>query len=185
MRNLVLSNTLPAAQVTINEQKWGIVYKDLGWLESAVRRTDRKISETLKNGESMLHVCARDDAEEMCSTLIGSGYNVNAVDAFGQTPLFIALQKGHVEIVQILLDARANPNHADKNLNTPLMAAINANLDIKCDINIKLIEMLLKSGAKINQANKYEETPLKVACIAERTKIAKFLIDNGAVLENE
>ena len=185
MNSLALNNTLPAAQVTVNEQKWGITYKDLGWLESLVRRTDRKVRETLKNGESMLHVCARDDAEEMCATLIDSGYNVNAEDAFGQTPLFIALQKGHFGIVQILLNAGANPNYADKNFNTPLMAAINANLGIEGNNNIELIKMLLKDGAKINQANKYLETPLKVACIAERTKIAKFLIDNGGVLENE
>lgn len=181
----MLENKLLNKMLTENEKKWGITYAGLAWAENAARANDKKIKQKLKYGESLLHVGGRGNPEEILITLLKCGYNVNALDKFNQTPLFGAIQNGQLDICRILLDAGANPNHQDINGNTPLIAAVNANLDMKFKINIEIIKLLLKSDAKINLTNNEKETPLKAACQSERPEIVSFLKDQGALLEND
>jgi ankyrin repeat protein len=186
--------------LTNNEIRWGITYPQLGWLENIVKkaRREEKEQEALRWGETILHLAARNNCEEMCIALINRGYNVNATDDYGHTPIYTAIQNGSIEACKILLDAGANPNHQDKNGNTPLHKAVTVELDAPKKLNIQFIEILLKSGAEVNKENNIGETPLTASCptIFElkkndgcfkygRTKIAMVLIDNGGVYENE
>ena len=173
---------LPALQVTRDEVKWGITHKEMGWLESLVRDDDNREKGCLKDGESLLHVCARNnEAEDICETLIKTGYNIDATDRYGHTPLYAAIAAGNYEICEVLLNLGANVDHQDFNLNTPLHKAIAEN-------NIDIIKLLLLSGADVNKRNKYSETPLMLASDEEhmnkrpmsiRLELLKFLIDNG------
>lgn len=159
--------------VTNNEKKWGITYHELGWLENAIKKTKRLENKTLKHGESMLHVCARNfDGEETAQALIDSGYNVNAKDVFGQTPLFAAVGEGNIDMCLLLLHNDADINHRDKNLNTPLIKSVVNN-------DLKMVEFLIKHDADINHKNRYGETALKIACQESNVNLAKLLIDNG------
>ena len=172
LRNIV-DNKLPLEQLTNNEINWGISYKEMGWLISALRADDKKIKGHLKDRESLLHVCARNnEAEDICTTLISAGYNVNAADNYGHTPLYSAISAGNYEVCETLLNLGADVNHQDMNLNTPLHKAIAEN-------NIDIVRLLISSGANVNKYNKYLETPLKLAAQEERLDLCRYLIDNG------
>lgn len=41
------------------------------------------------------------------------GANLNIKDKNGQTPLFYAAKEGHLNIVEFLIKANANPNEVD------------------------------------------------------------------------
>lgn len=182
LKTSVIGSELPAVQVTNNEDRWGITYKEMGRLESLVRADDSKEKGCLRNGESLLHVCARNnESEEICAVLIRTGYNIDAVDSYGHTPLYTAITAGNYEVCEVLLNLGANVNHQDFNLNTPLHKAVAEN-------NIDIIKLLLSYDADVNKINKYSETPLKLASDEEhinnrpmsiRLELLKFLIDNG------
>ncbi|MFL0584624.1 ankyrin repeat domain-containing protein [Solibacillus silvestris] len=42
---------------------------------------------------------------------------------YGQTPLFIAIQHGNLELIKVLIKANANVNARDNKKQTPLMLA--------------------------------------------------------------
>src|SRR5215471_1221461 len=56
--------------------------------------------------------------------LLDHGANMEAADAKGRTALLLAAEKGHNEIIQILLGANANIEAIDKDGRTPLMLAM-------------------------------------------------------------
>jgi len=82
---------------------------------------------------------------------------VSQADEDGFTPLYIACQNGHLEIVRLLLEASAAINRAPQHGATPLyMACGKGHLDI--------VRLLLEASASINQAQENGATPLYVAC---------------------
>lgn len=66
-----------------------------------------------------LHWAVRRGHIEEVRTLAGRG-NLEAQDFLGRTPLHIAVLSGHEDIVQLLLEAGANPNAQDQWEVTPL-----------------------------------------------------------------
>jgi ankyrin repeat protein len=173
MNSLAIGQQVPGPAMTYNEVDWGITYKEMGWLINTLRAVDNKTKGVLKHGQTMLHISARNnDSEEICEALIKAGYNVNAVDDFGHTPLFTAITHGNYEVCGVLLNLGADVNHQDRNLNTPMHKAIAEN-------NLDIMKLLIRFEANINQYNKYMETPLKLAAQEERLELCRYLIDNG------
>lgn len=124
----------------------------------------------------------------------------------GVTPLILAIGQGDLEITKKLLDAGANPNIADAEGRTPLIAA-----EIRKELNIPLLETMLNSGADIHAISdsgftlfgwavenndmdvvKYliqkgvkidgteKERPLLESCMKGNYKMVEFLCENGA-----
>jgi ankyrin repeat protein len=169
----ILDINLPAKQVTNNEIEWGITYNEMGWLINSLKASNNREKGSLRNGENILHVCARNnESEEICQTLIDVGYNVNSTDDYGHTPLYSAIAAGNYEVCETLLNLGADVNHQDVNLNTPLHKSIAEN-------NIDIMKLLISRGAHVNKYNKYIETPLKLAAQEERLDLCRCLIDNG------
>src|SRR5438045_5390865 len=73
---------------------------------------------------------------------------------YGQTPLSWAADKGHVDVVKLLLNANANIEAADKYVRTPLSwAAEKGHVDV--------VKLLLNANANIEATdNEYGRTPL-------------------------
>ncbi len=88
--------------------------------------------------------------------LIDAGADVNVRNKYGATPLQMASQNGHTEIVKLLLAAKADVNAAHTNGLTPLwMASQNGHTEI--------VKLLLAAQADANAAKTNGETPLWMA----------------------
>ena len=105
--------------------------------------------------ELFLHACCKGDMI-VVEHLIGHGCSVSCLSFDGYTPLMLAAQEGHEEVVQKLILAGANLGMQDEQGNTALhYAAVHRH--IQCGIN------LAEGGASVSVKNKSFETPLALA----------------------
>ena len=94
-----------------------------------------------------------------------------------KTPLHHAASKGHLKIVQLLLESGVSANPIDKKGWSPLMAAVNGG-------HLAVVkEMLNISSVDINQVSFDGMSPLSMAVSLGDYKMTKFLINNGAHLD--
>lgn len=61
-------------------------------------------------GRTVLHVAAEYGDKEIILTLLEKGADMNALDSSGCPPVFLAMSKGHLEIVALMIEAGANSN---------------------------------------------------------------------------
>lgn len=94
---------------------------------------------------------------EGVTQVLAAGADPNAGDDVGYTPLHVAIQQKHVEVVQLLLESGADPNRADKHGNVPLWTAVQnwAHDD-------RILLLLLNKGADPRIANNYGRSPLSI-----------------------
>jgi ankyrin repeat protein len=96
--------------------------------------------------------------------------NIDATDAKGRTPAFLAAEFGHLETLRFLISQRADLNKANNIGTTPLyVAALYGHSHI--------VKLLLESGA-VNGANSYGRTPLHMAAFYGFTATVRVLLEN-------
>ena len=102
----------------------------------------------------------------------------------GRTPLALKINllpknkragKRFKDVVQLLLDAGADPRKADKDGDTPLIIASLCKYDQR-----EVVQLLLHRGADPNKADKYGHTPLCMAAYNGHKDVALLLLDSGA-----
>ncbi|XP_048249888.1 uncharacterized protein LOC124128376 [Haliotis rufescens] len=87
------------------------------------------------------------------------------------TPLFVACENGHIDIVRLLIEKGADVTAAAKDGCTPLHCACkNGHIDI--------VRLLIEKGADVSDAACY--TPLQCACKNGHIDIVRLLIEKGA-----
>jgi uncharacterized protein len=91
---------------------------------------------------------------------------------YGKSALWTAIEFGHVEVVQILIDAGLNVNEPGEYGETMLMRALNGKLE--------MVETLIKAGADVNKANDYKMAPLAIAAEQGKTDVVQALLKAGA-----
>ena len=124
-------------------------------------------------GRTPLYIALLREKSELAKALIADvGADVSVVDKWGRTPLYIVCEKGHTEIVQLLIDAKADVNMVDKYEETPLQIACEKGYT-------EIVQLLIDAKADVNMTDKYE-TPLQIACEEDHIEIAELLIDYGA-----
>jgi hypothetical protein len=94
----------------------------------------------------------------------------------GRTALMEAVESGHELMVQMLLEAGANPNAQDAQDQTPLHL-IASRLKLE---NSTPLELLLKYGAKLEMRDIHHQTPLALAAKALNMEAIRLLIKAGA-----
>eukprot|EP00833_Pecoramyces_ruminatium_P011921 jgi/Orpsp1_1/1185953/evm.model.c7180000096210.1 len=125
-----------------------------------------------ENEELPLEYAIRENSVDMVEFLIKDcGAEVNVIFESGYTPLILAISKGNIEIVKILINHGADINMM-KNSDSPLNLAIARNME-------DIVHYLVEKGANIYKSS-YSMTPLMNAVYYCNNKIAFYLIEKGA-----
>eukprot|EP00930_Biecheleria_cincta_P071221 TRINITY_DN58734_c0_g1_i1.p1 TRINITY_DN58734_c0_g1~~TRINITY_DN58734_c0_g1_i1.p1 ORF type:complete len:294 (-),score=47.04 TRINITY_DN58734_c0_g1_i1:107-925(-) len=77
----------------------------------------------LQNGSSILHLAVRGHMTDLAVYLVSRGVDHEAINEAGRTPLVQAAIKGLPRVVDVLLEARADPNHKDRSGKSALQYA--------------------------------------------------------------
>ena len=185
-----------------------IELEDLYLLETLLRK-GAKVNRK-SNGITPLARAAELNKPKVVALLIKNEATINEPNDNGETPLYIAINKGHHVVTGMLLSKSQDPS-GDANwkniLGTPLLhqAAINGNAAIvKSLINsggeieatdymentalslaaelghLEVIRVLIQSNANINHQNLKGDTPLMLASSNKKDQIVTLLLQSGA-----
>ena len=105
--------------------------------------------------------------------LLDAGADINQANTDGETPLFIAAQKGNLAVVMALLDAGADINQANTDGQTTFFIAVLAG-------HLTVAMALLDAGANINQAMNDGATPLLIVAQEGDLTLVTTLLAAGA-----
>ena len=104
---------------------------------------------------------------------------LNSKSSLGDTPLILAVKKGNIQIIKLLLNKGANPNEKDDENNwTPLYWAIN---NIYINNNYEIVEILIKKKSSLKIKDKFGYTPLHWAAKKNEFRICKLLINQRKI----
>lgn len=103
---------------------------------------------------------------------IALGASVNDFDAYGYTPLIIALMTGQVECAKLLMSKGADPNKPDLFGQPPLHWAIKME-------SVPLCKMLLERSAFPNTVSSYGEPLLVYPLLRKNFKLIEVLTHSG------
>lgn len=127
------------------------------------------------NGWAALHfACGGEQPLHLVQMLLAGRADPNRPDQEGQTAMFLAVMRNHLDLVRVLAEARANPNAADGEHQTALHLAAR-------DGNDELVECLLGAKADVNAEDQHGETPIEWARDLGHDALASML----AGLESE
>ena len=129
-------------------------------------------------GSTELHVASAFGYRPLVDELIANGLDVDAIDknCSQRSPIHFAALRGHSEVVQSLIEAKANVNARDVSGETPLhFSAINGDTEI--------IRLLVNANASINCKTNHGNTPLHYLASAGYVDGIKLLIEAGANLD--
>lgn len=124
-----------------------------------------KIESRSAQDESPLMLAAIKGLTEVCRQLIAADADVNKP---GWTPLHYAATKGHLDIMNLLLENHAYIDAESPNGTTPLMMAAEYGTP-------EAVKLLLDAGADVQLKNKLGMTALGFAIRAERPDATKLL----------
>lgn len=152
-----------------------------------------------------LHSAIRHGHKKIVELLLINNTNPN-LDTIFDTALNVAIQKGDIEIIELLLKFKADPNKFYPHRPGPLFLAVNnlrreiielllnykanPNKEDESGIiplflaieknNIPIIELLLKHNSNPNKEKNFKYTPLHVAVSNNRKEIVELLLNYKA-----
>ena len=99
--------------------------------------------------------------------------DINHCDQRSETPLILAIQKNHPDIVSVLLENGANVDCCTRCGLSPLHVACKEG-------NFRSAELLVNFGANLNIVDKHGETPLFYCARSNNLKIGRLLLRHNA-----
>ncbi len=134
---------------------------------------------------SPLHLAAIYNRLPAARRLLEMGAQVDAT--FGDppdTPLAIAVRKGHHDMARLLLEAGANPNCDVSTPDTPAQdQGRHALAFAACKGDTEMMKILLDRGANVNHWPQTTISPLMDAAFCGQLEAVKLLVDRGAMIE--
>lgn len=117
---------------------------------------------------AMLRTASAEGNVDNVQHWLQQGGDVNGMSPSGWTPLIYAADRSQVNIIDILLQANANPNIPERDGWTPLMfSAVKGDLE-SCSL-------LIRGGADLEHVSKNDWTPLKAAQRSKNPEAASFM----------
>jgi ankyrin repeat protein len=146
-------------------------------------------------GAQVLHLAAENNHLATLTYLVDTyPTRINVTDNYGNTPLYVASEKGHVAIVLFLLTRGAEVDHANRDGWTPLHIAIVHN-------HVTTVKILVQHGAyPFDKSLGYdalttaslppmlsniEGSAIQMAVYHDRLAIVKYLVQRGVNIETE
>lgn len=111
------------------------------------------INKTCADGRTGLHMACDADGSnnpEIITQLLAWGISPNTKDENGETALHTASYYPNPNIIEILLQSKADPNIMDDSDMTPLMIFMNSNSFYNTQENQRLVKIFLQYGANPN-----------------------------------
>lgn len=159
----VIANRLDVVQLLLSEHSTTI---------SSARVPDEWT--VAPNGMTALHYAAEGEGgHAMIKFLVEKGEAIDATDIGGNTPLHVAINKGHRDIALLLLTLGADPNIANNEQHTPLHEACRQGF-------VDVVKVLVTKGAPINVTDSYGHTSLHFAIFNGHSDLALLLLTLGA-----
>jgi ankyrin repeat protein len=134
-----------------------------------------------REGFTPLNTAASKGFEEIVDILLdaqnidptGKKVEVDIPNKYGDTALLNAISHKHRNIARKLLEAKANPSHANGHQDTPLGKALHAN-------DVVTARLLIQYKANPNSRNAQGNTPLISAALTGNEEIVDLLLASGA-----
>ncbi|RLV61048.1 ankyrin repeat domain-containing protein [Parashewanella curva] len=126
------------------------------------------------NHQALINSCRHGQLHSV-QRLITQGVNLNITDQYGGSPLYYALQQGHIELANTLMEhgARLTADEQKQGVEQAFFDAIEAN-------RLSSIQAFVRAGANVNAKNNLGNTPLGYAVCCQRPQIVRLLLANGA-----
>lgn len=166
-------------------------------LASALQRTD--VNEFDREGNTLLHLAARENATWAIPILIKFGGDIYSLNGLNQTPERAARNNGQEEIARMLSEISEETDRAKRALESGEQdfflgslargIAIGARFGIRHDSLLHIAartgemvigKQLLSSGIPVNIRNGHRETPLDIAEQNKQEEFAAMLLRKGA-----
>ena len=124
-----------------------------------------------KYSEAALLSAYQQGYSEVVTKLVSEGCNVNIMDAEGTPLLILAIRRGDIETVKLLLAHGADANGK--------CAKGNAALSVALDVHDGIGELLIAVGANVHVANQNSWVPLHQAAYRSNAGLCRLLLEHG------
>ncbi|XP_033856922.3 transient receptor potential cation channel subfamily A member 1-like [Acipenser ruthenus] len=143
-------------------------------IEAIINTTDSEgLNVTDNKGNTPLHLAVKNKQSESCRTLLELGADPNILNANLMSPLHMAINLRHNEIVEVLLSHSSVDMNLEGDLgNTPVMLA--------CSIdNHEALNLLLTRGARLCEQNKLGHFAIHSAAFSGSKKSMEIILKKG------
>ena len=124
------------------------------------------------DGDRGVHHAAFGDAAGVMQLMGAAGADLNARNKRRQTPLHISVNKGHIDVVSVLLEHSCHTSLQDSEGDTPLHDAISKKRD-------DMISILLDHGADVRLANNSGFNSLHHASLRGNSSSLRLMLSQG------
>ena len=131
-----------------------------------------------------LHGAIYNGHRDIAILILGGGADTEILSSLGQTALYMASSRGYADVVQSLIDCRADLNTKCQDMTDELRDETQTPLHVAIDKeNWDTVHLLLEAGADTEVRNSWDLTALFMALSGGRADIVQELIDHGADLD--
>ena len=148
--------------------------KKLKLAKFIIENSNKEISVKAKEGKtgelSPIHLAAMYGYVESANRMISNNSTeANPSDIYGITPIYLAAQNGHLEMVRLLMTSTTNPNGAINDGRTPIHRAAERGY-------LEIVRLLMTSTINPNVADDFGQTPIHRAAKNGHLKIVQLLM---------
>lgn len=134
------------------------------------------VNEPDDDGNTLVHILSVKRRETLLADVIEMGGIVNVQNKKGVSPLHMAVRMGHMPIVQLLINNKANPNIVDISGETPIFSAVRKN-------SVHVVKYLREHKSKFEIVNNLGNGLLHVAGETNSVHVAKYLIEEELIAD--